>query len=407
MLHRQSSARRGGQRAGAVHAAVLAVACLLPVSALAAQTVQIDYLRLDASRPAPSTMLDPPPADTGLLGARLGLADTNTTGRFTGQNFVLQLLSERDPAALEADFARALAAGQRLFVTDVPADLLLKLADAQGARTAVLLDATSADDRLRGADCRANTLHVLPSRAMLADGLMQYLVTKGWNRIMLLTGRDPADALFAEAIRRAAEKFQVTIRADRRWTFNPAAQQADTGHYQVNDEVVKATQGVTYDVLVVADEADNFGDDLSYRTDSPRPVAGTQGLVPTAWAHAMDEYASTQLQTRFRRTQGRWMTATDYGGWLAVRAIGEAATRTASGDPGRIIAYLHGPDFTVSGYKGPELSFRSWDGQLRQPVLLADGVSLVSISPQPGFLHQVNDLDSLGMDQPETTCHFP
>ena len=101
------------------------------------------------------------------------------------------------------------------------------------------------------------------------------------------------------------------------------------------------------------------------------------------------------------------MTSRDYGGWLAVRVIGEAATRSASVDPARIIAYLHSPALTVSGYKGPELSFRSWNGQLRQPVLLADDRSLVSISPQPGFLHQTNELDTLGPDQPETACHFP
>jgi ABC transporter substrate binding protein (PQQ-dependent alcohol dehydrogenase system) len=100
------------------------------------------------------------------------------------------------------------------------------------------------------------------------------------------------------------------------------------------------------------------------------------------------------------------MTNKDYGAWLAVRAIGEAATRTGSGDSRALIAYLHGSDFVLSGYKGPELSFRSWDGQLRQPVLLADARSLVSISPQPGFLHETNDLDSLGVDQPETQCHF-
>ena len=137
----------------------------------------------------------------------------------------------------------------------------------------------------------------------------------------------------------------------------------------------------------------------------PMRVAGTQGRVPAAWARAMDEYASTQLQTRFRRLAGRAMVPRDYGAWLAVRAIGEAATRSASADPRAIIAYLRGPAFALSGYKGPELSFRAWDGQLRQPVLLADSVSLVSISPQPGFLHQTNELDTLGPDEPETTCH--
>ena len=386
---------------------IAAVLLMFGIGVARAQSViTIDYLALDTSAPAPSTMLDPPPLDTGRRGAELAVSDTNTTGRFTGQIFKMQVLSERDPAKLEQDFARTVAAGDRLFIMDVPAGLLLKLADSKGAADSVILDATNSDDRLRGADCRANTLHLLPSRAMLADALMQYLVKKSWSRIMVLTGRDPDDALYADAIRKAAEKFQISVAADRKWDFNPAAQQADTGHYQVNDEVAKATQGADYDVLVVADEAGHFGDDLAYRTDQPRPVAGTQGLVPTAWAHAMDEYASTQLQTRFHRMTGRWMVARDYGAWLAVRAIGEAATRSASADPAKIIAYLHSPAFAVSGYKGPELSFRHWDGQLRQPVLLADNASLVSISPQPGFLHQVNELDTLGPDQPETSCHF-
>ncbi len=388
-----------------IGAAVL-LSLLAAPAARAQQAIAIEYMGLLPSGKAPSATLDPPTTDTGVQGAALAVGDTNTTGRFTGQTFVLHRTLEHDPAALQADFARTLAAGARLFVLDVPDDLLLSLADAPGARAAVLLDATSADDRLRGADCRANVLHLLPSRAMLADALMQYLVVKKWTRILLLTGHDAQDALYADAIRHAAEKFQIAISADRPWTFNPAAQQADTGHYQVNDEVAQATRGTTYDMLVVADEAGHFGNSLAYRTDQPRPVAGTQGLMPTAWAHAMDEYASTQLQTRFARAAGRAMVARDYGAWLAVRAIGEAATRSGSAEPARIIAYLHSPAFTVSGYKGPELSFRAWDGQLRQPVLLADSASLVSISPQTGFLHQSNELDTLGMDEPESACHL-
>ena len=393
-----------GKRLIAGLAGLLCVAAAGPAVAAPAD-IGVVYLSLDRHQPAPSTALEPVPSDTGLRGAQLAATDNNTTGKFTGQATVLTPTVSRDPEALVAAFGKALAAGQRLFVTDVPAALLLRLADSKSASEAVLLDATSADDALRGADCRANTLHLLPSRAMLADALMQYLVTKDWRRIMLLTGRGHDDGLYADAVRRAAEKFQVSIRADRTWSFNPAAQQADTGHYQVNDEVVKATQGATYDVLVVADEADSFGDEVAYRTDAPRPVAGTQGLMPEAWSPVMDEYASTQLQLRFRRTAGRAMTVADYGAWLAVRAVGEAATRSGSVDPARVIAYMRGPDFTLSGYKGPELSFRRWDGQLRQPVLLANDRSLVSVAPMPGFLHEKNDLDSLGTDEPETQCH--
>jgi ABC transporter substrate binding protein (PQQ-dependent alcohol dehydrogenase system) len=351
-------------------------------------------------------MLDPPALDEGIQGARVGVADDALTGRFVGQHFTLAETQAEDETSLLDTARKLLAGGERLFVTDLPTPALIKLADLPGARATVIIDATNADDSLRGSLCRAAVLHTMPSRAMLADALMQYLVVKKWTRIMLLTGRDPGDRLYADAIRASAAKFQVTIKADRPWSFNPAAQQADTGHYEVNDEVAKATQDVSYDVLVVADEADNFGDELAYRTDAPRPVAGTSGLVPGAWSPVMDEYASTQLQLRFRKAAGRWMANKDYGAWLAVRAIGEAATRTGSSDPSALITYLHGADFVLSGYKGPELSFRAWDGQLRQPVLLADARSLVSISPQPGFLHETNDLDSLGVDQPETTCHF-
>ena len=397
---------RGHATAAPARIALGLCALLCAGAARGDDRVTLIYLGLGAAGPAPSAVLDPPPGDAGLRGAQLAVADTNTTGRFTGQRFALQQIVPGDEAALQAAFTQALAAGQRLFVAGLPAATLLRLADTGGARDAVILDAATTDDRLRGADCRGAVLHMLPSRAMLADALMQYLVKKDWRRIMLLTGRDPADKLYADAVRRSAEKFQVTIRADRPWIFNAAAQQADTGHFQVNDEVAQATGGVSYDVLVVADEAGHFGQDLAYRTDTPRPVAGTQGLVPAAWSPVMDEYASTQLQLRFRRLAGRPMTSADYGAWLAVRAVGEAATRGGSTDPGRIIAYLHSPAFAVSGYKGPELSFRSWDGQLRQPVLLADDRSVVSLSPQPGFLHEKNDLDSLGADEPETQCRL-
>ena len=386
-------------------AALLVCLPLLPARADTTNIV-IPYLSIIDRHHIPSTMLDPPPQDTGIAGAKLAIEDNSTTGQFLGQSFTLQAEPATDEATVLAQASKALDAGVRVLVADLPAATLLKLADLAAAKSATVLDATAEDDSLRGADCRADTLHMLPSRAMLADGLMQYLVTKDWKSIMLLTGRTPEDAAYADAIRKSAAKFQIEIAADKPWSFNPAAQQADTGHYQVNDEVNKATQGASYDVLVVADEEDAFGDELAYRTSKPRPVAGTQGMVPTAWAKPMDEFASTQMQGRFLRANHRWMTPRDYGAWLAVRAIGEAATRSGSTDPAKIAAYLHSPDFKLAGYKGPEFSFRPWDGQLRQPVLLADAVSLISVSPQPGFLNERDELDSLGVDQPETTCHF-
>ena len=60
------------------------------------------------------------------------------------------------------------------------------------------------------------------------------------------------------------------------------------------------------------------------------------------------------------------------------------------------LSVLRSDRFELAAYKGAGLSFRSWDGQLRQPVLLADARSLVSVSPQPEFLHQFSSSTLLG-----------
>jgi ABC transporter substrate binding protein (PQQ-dependent alcohol dehydrogenase system) len=241
---------------------------------------------------------------------------------------------------------------------------------------------------------------------MLADALMQYLVIKNWRNILLVVGREPEDIAFGDALRNSAKKFRIKIVADKPWTFVAGARRTDTGHFAIEAEVARFTQGIDYDVLVVADEVGNFGDELPYHTTDPRPVAGTAGMVPSAWSRPFEQWGATQMQLRFLKLANRWMTDRDYGAWMAVRAIGEAATRANTSDPAAIAAYIRGKDFELAAFKGSRLTFRSWDGQLRQPVLLSDPHQLISVSPQPGFLHQVSELDTLGVDQPETKCHF-
>ncbi len=368
--------------------------------------IPVVWLSLAAKKSLPSTLLDPPPADEGVQGARVALADNATTGKFTGQDWSLEEAPAPDAAGVLAAFRAAAAAGRRLFVADLPADVLVKLADLPEARDALIIDAATSDDALRAEDCRRTVLHVLPSRAMLADALMQYLTVKGWTRLLLVAGQQPADLLLADAFRKSARKFRLKIVEDKPWTFVAGARRSDTGHFAIEAEVARFTQGISYDVLVVADEEQNFADSLPFHTTDPRPVAGSAGMVPTAWARPFEQWGATQLQSRFTKTAGRAMTNLDYGAWMAVRTFGEAATRARSGDPAAIIAFIHGADFELAAFKGSRLSFRAWDGQLRQPVLLADPRQLISVSPQPGFLHQVSELDTLGVDQPETKCHM-
>ena len=87
-----------------------------------------------------------------------------------------------------------------------------------------------------------------------------------------------------------------------------------------------------------------------------------------------------------------------------MRAVGEAATRTGGGDPQAVARYLLGENFALPAFKGVPVTFRPWDRQLRQPILLAQPRSLVSVAPEQGFLHQRTPLDTLGFDQPESAC---
>jgi ABC transporter substrate binding protein (PQQ-dependent alcohol dehydrogenase system) len=369
--------------------------------------IEIDYLGLTVERSLPLSYLDQPPADDGAQGARVAMADNQTTGQFLGQTYHLTEDMVPDAAGAVDTFKKRVAAGTKLFVTDLAASILLQVADLPEAKDVTLLDATTHDDALRGESCRRNVLHTLPSRAMLADALMQFMTIKKWSKIALVIGGDPEDKLYADAMRNSARKFRIKIVQEIPWTYDPGSRRTDTGHYAVEAEVARITQDVgDYDLLVVADEADNFGDELAYRTTEPRPVAGTQGMVPSAWARPFEQWGATQLQGRFLKTTKRWMTDNDYGAWLAVRAVGEAAARGNTTDPVKIAEFMRGKDFDLAGFKGTKLTFRDWDGQLRQPVLLADARSLVSVSPQPGFLHQFSELDTLGVDRPETKCHM-
>lgn len=358
-------------------------------------------------QPQPSSYdAEAPPEDEGLAGARMGIADNNTTGRFTKQAYALDeaALSEGGPSAAEA--ARALVAkGTKYLVLALPADEVLAVADAVKDTGAVVFNAAAPDDRLRGADCRKNVFHVVPSRAMQADALAQYLTLMRWRKIFLIVGPNPADKLYAEAVKNAARKFGLKITAEKPWTFGPLAKAR--GDTPTRAEAMVFTRGLDYDMAVVADEAGDWGDYVPYRTVDPRPVAGTQGLVAATWSPVLETWGAAQAQNRFRRLAGRLMRPLDYQVWASVRAVGDAATVQKGSDPAAIAPYLTDPAFSLPAYKGVSLTFRPWDHQLRQPLIVVQPKMLVSVAPEQGFLHQRTPLDTLGTDLPETTCKFP
>lgn len=375
-----------------------ALGVLLLPAPVAATEIAVVYLRQEIDRPPVLSNLDPVPEDLGLAGAEVALADVKTTGSFLGQDWRLDLVSV-PPGGDFTAAARAALATHRLVILDAPAADQLAVADLPEASGALLFNASSGAARLRSEDCRANLLHTLPEDAARTDALMQVLQSKQWTDLVLVTGPQAEDRAFAEALTRSAAKFGLTLLAQKDWTFDTDLRES-TG-----EEIPRFTQGFPdHQVLLVADETDDFGRYLPDQAWLPRPVAGSDGLVPVAWASVLESWGAVQLQNRFKDHAGRGMRSQDYAAWVALRAIGEAATRTGSADPAALRAYMLGPDFELDGFKGRGLSFRPWNGQLRQPIAVVNARALVAMAPLPAFLHQVNEMDSLGLDQPESAC---
>jgi ABC transporter substrate binding protein (PQQ-dependent alcohol dehydrogenase system) len=375
-------------------------------SAIAADPVEIGigYLRRPAVKPALS-LVEQPAENDGVAGARLATEDNNTTGKFLNQHFTLEELRLKDGD----DAAKAAVAladrNVGFIVADLPADALLKAVDAVSDRGTVLLNAGAIDDRLREEDCRTNVIHAAPTRSMLADGLAQYLVWKQWKRWMLVVGSHDEDKRFAEALRRSATRFGAKIVQERVFEDTGGARRTDSGVTLIQRQMpVFTQQAPAYDILVAADESEVFASYLPYRTWDARPVAGSAGLVPKSWDAAQDQWGAVQMQNRFLKLNSRRMTALDMQAWTAVRMIGEAVSRVNSSDRKKVFDFLKGPDFSIAAFKGQRLTLRDWNLQLRQPILLVDGRMVVSVSPQEGFLHQVSELDTLGVDRPETKC---
>ena len=216
--------------------------------------------------------------------------------------------------------------------------------------------------------------------------------------MVLVVGPDDSDKLFSMLLKKSAEKFIIKIKEERNWDY------ATDLRRTAQKEVPIFTKGVNYDVLVVSDEKGEFGEYLPFRTWDPRPVVGTQGLTPTSWHRTHEQWGATQMQNRFRRKSGRWMTEVDYAAWVAFRVIGEAVTRIKTNDLEKLRNFILSEKFGIGAYKGVKVSFRDWNGQMRQPILLSAPRSMVSVSPQPGYLHPYSELDTLGVDKPESNC---
>lgn len=373
------------------------------IQAAMALDVTVGVLRVDYPELAPVSRYDRKPEDLGFAGAGLGNEDNQTTGSFLGHAFSMETATSA-PGDIEEAVGSFIGNGLKIIVVIGRGEDVLKVADLAGPDVLVF-NASAPETSLRDRDCRANVLHVAPSRVMLADALAQFLVWKKWPRWFLVEGSNPRDVKLAEAYRRAAKKFGARIVEERVFEDTGGSRRADSGHVLVQRQIPVFTQEADeHDVIVAADESDVFALYLPFHAWTPRPVAGSGGLRPVTFHAAHEAWGATQFQRRFEKQSGRYIQPEDYNAWVALRVIGEAVTRAQSDDPQILKDYILSDAFELAAFKGQKVTFRAWNGQMRQPVLLTDSKITVSVSPQDGYLHHRSPLDSLGIDEAESAC---
>jgi ABC transporter substrate binding protein (PQQ-dependent alcohol dehydrogenase system) len=347
--------------------------------------------------------------ERGYLGHAQGSAIDGLTSALQGSSFELEaakLAITITPVRVstieqvKSEVGKLAQAGAPLLISELPASLLVAAADA--TKSAVI-NVSEADDALREGQCKANLFHAIPSERMRADALAQILLTRRWNKVLLLSSESPEDQRRTDVVMRSIQRFNLKLVAKKIFKLSGDPRERQLANLAL------LTANQDFDALWVIDSDGEFARTIPYRLPQPRPVIGDAGLVPVAWDPRFERYGGPQVSKAFAKQFKRPMVGHDWVAWFTGRLLvstlvpmqSTAVKKITTVD---ILKALSSPELKVDGSKGQTLSFRAWDRQLRQPIMLSDGQGVIEVAPLEGVMHPRSVLDSLGADAPEKLC---
>lgn len=384
-------------------AGALALAAALP--SFAATKVTIAVVSLDGDpRHAPRRLEKAYPGHpTGRAIDGVQLAAEDSAFELDAAGIALEVKDVVLPnaAGLTKALAELKAAKVQHVVADLPAAELRALVQAAPAALggAIVFNAAADDDALRGAQCAAHLLHTVPSRAMLSDALAQYLAARNWRKALVLQGPLPGDALMLEAFNRAAKRYGVKTTFTKPFKLTGDPRERELGNVRL-----LTGSDREHEVVAVLDSDGEFARTVPYATQLPRPVVGANGLVAVPWHPLWERNGGPQLSRRFAKEHTRPMSGHDWAAWVAGRAVATVLVDLPKAPIAQQLKALRGGPVAVDGFKGPRLSFRAWDGQLRQPIFLSHVDGVIGVAPLDGVLHPKEVMDTLGVDETESAC---
>ncbi|MDB2619069.1 hypothetical protein N9Y18_02335 [Litoricolaceae bacterium] len=293
-------------------------------------------------------------------------------------------------------------------ILDVPKSEFTKVATALNNSGRVSINVRHPDTDLRDQLCLPLLYHTIPSERMYFDALGQFLIYRGWRKVLIVHGPTDQDLERVAILEKSLKKFGADISEVREFTLS---------HHPDDRDKNKAeflTGGASYDVVAVIDSGRDFGRYIQYSTRRARPVVGDVGLIPTGWHRTLERYGAPQLNERYQKFDqtkqlpaSEAMSDAEFAAWSAVKLVTNslnAADRSKNILSPRQI--LSEPSAQVDLYKGTRGSIRRWNQQLRQPILLTTGDAVIAVAPMPKFLHPKHYVDTLGLDEPESPCRL-
>ncbi len=314
---------------------------------------------------------------------------------------------------LELDFTSDIAA--QLNTVSLPGFVILDLPLTDMERVAKLTNEMSiaafnvrhSEVYLRESLCLQHLFHTIPSDRMYFDALGQFLIHRGWRKVLVVQGPSQRDSERAQAMIASLKKFGANIVDVRTFTLSHHPDDRDKNRPGF------LTGGVSYDVVAVIDSQKDYGRYLQYSTRSARPVVGDVGLTPASWHFALERYGAPQLNERYRSFKideplGSQVAMTDaeFAAWSAVKLVSNSINTSNEAAEFNLNAILNNPASQVDLYKGTRGSIRQWNNQLRQPILMATADAVIAVAPMPKFLHPKHYVDTLGLDEPESNCQL-
>ena len=337
-------------------------------------------------------------------GVELALFESTTSFEAYGVVPELTFIDLNDQQPIEEQLTQIPA--DALVLLDLPKPEFTQVATALNAAERTTINVRHPDIDLRDQLCLPSLYHTIPSERMYFDALGQFLIYRGWRKVLVVHGPSKRDKERTAILEKSLKKFGAEISDTRQFTLSHHPDDRDKNKPEF------LTGGASYDVVAVIDSARDFGRYIQYSTRRARPVVGDVGLIPVGWHRTLERYGAPQLNERYRQfDQGNplpsseAMSDAEFAAWSAIKLItnslGIADIDLQTLSPRQILKH---PDTQVDLYKGTRGSIREWNHQLRQPILLATGEAVIAVAPMPKFLHPKHYVDTLGLDEQESPC---